>query len=454
LLRLQAEAGNKAVTAAVLDSSILQRCSGSGGPCQCGCDEQRPAVATMQRQPERPLVLPKTPPRPSPESQFAFSHEGQVASGHDPGQALGEADEFMLWNFLVGDTRVRSGHRAVMDGVAKRWAGELKANPLLRIRLIGNASASGGSGINEPLARRRAEAVRDMLVAAGVPASRIEITGSGSRKQLAKAADPASAARNRRVEVSLFHETKVVSSLPGVSVSIEELALTPGTSSNPTVDPALNAFFDRLGATSVRAKVKLSGGADVEVAFLQLLTDDRRRADYVGRGGRTASLDYSHCMGDFLPCRDVERARLPFSLEGAGRVARPSAASTEITFNDAPGVVFPVHEVLPALGKADIAGATWSMSFVVILAARRGAELLPLFHVDWRLDASYAFSPPGSSSVSNAASVRELRRANGPPPGIDIEAAMSFPTCRLRARTIDVPTNQEQARRVCRPTVI
>jgi hypothetical protein len=35
--------------------------------------------------------------------------------------------------------------------------------------------------------------------------------------------------------------------------------------------------------------------------------------------------------------------------------------------------------------------------------------------------------------------VAETTRGNGPPPGVDMAAALSSPTCRLRTRSIDGP---------------
>ncbi|AVO39871.1 OmpA family protein [Amaricoccus tamworthensis] len=68
--------------------------------------------------------------------------------------------------------------------------------------LIGHTDAVGGAGYNQSLGLRRAEAVRNALIAAGVPASRIGTVASrGKNELLVSVAGPE--LRNRRVSVSL-----------------------------------------------------------------------------------------------------------------------------------------------------------------------------------------------------------------------------------------------------------
>jgi membrane fusion protein (multidrug efflux system) len=51
----------------------------------------------------------------------------------------------------------------------------MKAQPAVRATLHGYVDASGNAARNQDLAKRRAQAVRDALKAAGAPAERIDL---------------------------------------------------------------------------------------------------------------------------------------------------------------------------------------------------------------------------------------------------------------------------------------
>jgi outer membrane protein OmpA-like peptidoglycan-associated protein len=78
----------------------------------------------------------------------------------------------------------------------------LAADPGLRLRLIGHTDSTGTSAINLPLSRRRAESVRQWLVANGVGAERLEAEGRGSSEPIADNATDAGRSLNRRVQAA------------------------------------------------------------------------------------------------------------------------------------------------------------------------------------------------------------------------------------------------------------
>jgi OOP family OmpA-OmpF porin len=88
-------------------------------------------------------------------------------------------------------------------------AAVLRADPSRRLRLSGHADAMGAEPYNRGLSMRRAEAVRDFLIASGVEADRIRIDAKGSSQPRlpnvteAGTDNPAGRRVNRRAEIFL-----------------------------------------------------------------------------------------------------------------------------------------------------------------------------------------------------------------------------------------------------------
>jgi outer membrane protein OmpA-like peptidoglycan-associated protein len=80
---------------------------------------------------------------------------------------------------------------------------EIASRPASEVMVIGHTDTVGGLEANDKLSLRRAEAVRDILIAAGVPGEKIELAGRGEREPLVKSGDEVAEARNRRVEISV-----------------------------------------------------------------------------------------------------------------------------------------------------------------------------------------------------------------------------------------------------------
>ena len=75
----------------------------------------------------------------------------------------------------------------------------------------GHTDSVGAAGMNQALSMRRAEAVRDALVAHGVEADRVSVAGYGSERPVADNTSSAGRANNRRVEIVIQPQTSVVS---------------------------------------------------------------------------------------------------------------------------------------------------------------------------------------------------------------------------------------------------
>ena len=70
-----------------------------------------------------------------------------------------------------------------------------------KVKVEGHTDNQGDASANQALSQRRAQAVADVLVSAGVSASRVEVEGLGQSRPLGDNDSAAGRARNRRVEV-------------------------------------------------------------------------------------------------------------------------------------------------------------------------------------------------------------------------------------------------------------
>jgi outer membrane protein OmpA-like peptidoglycan-associated protein len=71
------------------------------------------------------------------------------------------------------------------------------------ISVNGHTDDVGTDAYNQTLSRRRAEAVRDYLVKAGLPAGILSVTGHGKSLPLVPGSSEAARAKNRRVELGI-----------------------------------------------------------------------------------------------------------------------------------------------------------------------------------------------------------------------------------------------------------
>src|SRR5262249_43392916 len=84
-------------------------------------------------------------------------------------------------NFEFGTTRLTPESKPTLDAVAR----VLRDHPTAKVRLETHTDAVGDAEMNRQLSRYRAQAVKEMLSARGVDASRIETVGHGADKPVA-----------------------------------------------------------------------------------------------------------------------------------------------------------------------------------------------------------------------------------------------------------------------------
>lgn len=86
-------------------------------------------------------------------------------------------------------------------GTLKEIATVLKENPILKIRIIGYTDSDGEDAVNLDLSKKRAEAVKTMLVKEfGIEAERMESDGKGETQPVAPNTTTEGKAQNRRVD--------------------------------------------------------------------------------------------------------------------------------------------------------------------------------------------------------------------------------------------------------------
>jgi outer membrane protein OmpA-like peptidoglycan-associated protein len=118
--------------------------------------------------------------------------------------------------YADGETAVRDSARKSLENIKK----VMEAHPSLKIVLVGHTDNAEAKAFAEPpaagkpapdldslntdLARARAEAVRQALVAIGVPQGRIVVDGVGAEEPVADNSTAKGRLANRRVELKLF----------------------------------------------------------------------------------------------------------------------------------------------------------------------------------------------------------------------------------------------------------
>lgn len=137
------------------------------------------------------------------EPQRASQPAGTPLNARPPGSNLLEADFSASGGdrlfFAEGSDDV--GGRGLR--ILREKAEWLRRHAKVFVRIEGHADDLGGDDINSALALRRAETVRDVLVEAGVPATRMHIAAFGRENRISPCTLPSCAAQNRRAVLVL-----------------------------------------------------------------------------------------------------------------------------------------------------------------------------------------------------------------------------------------------------------
>ena len=137
--------------------------------------------------------------------RFTAPAPSVAAAAPAPAKAAARACERSLARLLAGEQIEFAPKSAAISArsgpLLDRLAGEARACPG-DIRIEGHTDGLGRAAFNQNLSETRAAAVRDALIARGIPAERLRSLGYGAARPVADNRTAAGRARNRRIE---FH---------------------------------------------------------------------------------------------------------------------------------------------------------------------------------------------------------------------------------------------------------
>jgi OOP family OmpA-OmpF porin len=103
--------------------------------------------------------------------------------------------------FESGSARLVPQARAVIDTNLTVMLRGVRDGFLTGFHVTGHADRAGSDEDNMRLSLRRAQAVRDYLIAAGIPASMISVEGFGERRLLVETPDGVAEPQNRHAAI-------------------------------------------------------------------------------------------------------------------------------------------------------------------------------------------------------------------------------------------------------------
>jgi OmpA-OmpF porin, OOP family len=102
-------------------------------------------------------------------------------------------------HFVGGTDQLTPASQASVDQILATIA----TRPAPDLTVAGHTDSVGTDQLNDALSLRRAERVRDLLIARGIAPDRIVAVGRGKRELLVPTPDGVAEARNRRVEITV-----------------------------------------------------------------------------------------------------------------------------------------------------------------------------------------------------------------------------------------------------------
>jgi outer membrane protein OmpA-like peptidoglycan-associated protein len=126
----------------------------------------------------------------------ACQQSAQLASPPPPPVTTPAPKDWMVF-FDLNSTKIDPDAAATITDAAN----VAKGMPNAKVTVTGYTDTTGSVAYNQALSMRRANAVRDGLIANGVPAQAINVVGSGEQSLLVQTADQVNQPKNRRVGI-------------------------------------------------------------------------------------------------------------------------------------------------------------------------------------------------------------------------------------------------------------
>jgi OOP family OmpA-OmpF porin len=114
-------------------------------------------------------------------------------------QALPEKPRSFTLRFEENGTKLTAESAMMVEDIRQ----EILKRAVPEVTVIGHTDRVGSEEDNLRLSRARAEAIRDILIAGGVPAQIIQAIGLGELEPEVMTEDGVAEPRNRRVEISV-----------------------------------------------------------------------------------------------------------------------------------------------------------------------------------------------------------------------------------------------------------
>lgn len=158
-----------------------------------GGDNRRRAVEPAPAPRPEPVAAPAPAPTPTP----AVVEEPAPAPAPAPEPAPLPGPFLVFFDF--DSSTITSSASRIIDAAARAYLN----GEDIQIAATGHTDSSGAAGYNQSLSERRAAAVRQALIAAGVSAEDIETAARGESDPLVSTDDGVREPQNRRVEIVL-----------------------------------------------------------------------------------------------------------------------------------------------------------------------------------------------------------------------------------------------------------
>ena len=170
---------------------LQQRQNSPAGPLVLG-DPHSPAEAEAQANQEQ---------APEPATNQVIVRRQPLAETPGPSLRLTQRliGSDLLDGFALNSAALTERHKARLRILAHVLLSLLRERAGGLVEVTGHTDATGGEELNEQLGQERANAVRNVLLEAGIPANALSSVSAGERHLLVKTSGPEP--RNRRVEV-------------------------------------------------------------------------------------------------------------------------------------------------------------------------------------------------------------------------------------------------------------